>query len=34
MGKIWEFFDTLSEYVYVADMDTHDGIKSVWCVFP
>ena len=24
MGKIWEFFDTLSEYVYVADMDTHD----------
>lgn len=24
MGKIWEFFDTLSKYVYVADMDTHD----------
>lgn len=26
MGKIWEFFDTLNEVVYVADMDTHELI--------
>ena len=24
MGKIWEFFDNLNEYVYVADIDTHE----------
>lgn len=26
MGKIWEFFDNLNEYVYVADIDTHELI--------
>lgn len=26
MGKIWEFFDTMDELVYVSDMDTHDVI--------
>ena len=26
MGKIWEFFDTMDELVYVSDMDNHDLI--------
>lgn len=24
MSKIWEFFDTMEELVYVTDMDSHD----------
>lgn len=24
MGKIWEFFDTMNEIVYVTDIDTHE----------
>ncbi len=26
LGKIWEFFETMNEYVYVADMDTYELI--------
>ena len=32
MSKIWEFFENLGEYVYVADAETHELIymnKSV-----
>ncbi len=26
MGKIWEFFENMNEYVYVADIDSHELI--------
>lgn len=26
MSKIWEFFENLGEYVYVADAETHELI--------
>ncbi len=26
MGKIWEFFDNLNEFVYVSDMDSYELI--------
>ena len=32
MSKIWEFFENLGEYVYVADAETHELISALWHV--